>query len=270
MRSALIPGRWRTWWWLASDPAYRQRYSAILTKRRERERGWAAATAAIWPQCGGRIVSGPFTGLRYVRSVGATVFPQKLLGTYERELAGVIETICGTAYEHIIDIGAAEGYYVSGLASRIPRAHVTAFEAGESVHSTLREIATMNGVSARIDIRGLCTVDALRSVCAERAGRHLIVCDAEGAEESLLDPAAVPDLRTADMLVEVHDEERPNVSRCVRDRFVSTHRITAISPEPRRLEDLPPGIVLDPATAIAAMDECRGAENGWLWMSGRR
>jgi hypothetical protein len=267
MLRAFVPNRWKGWWWFATDPAYRQRYTTIQSVRRQRERGWAAATAVIWPQSNGRIISGPFAELRYVRSAGRNVFPQKLLGTYERELVTVVEAICQIPYEGIIDIGAAEGYYVCGLASRIRGARVTAFEADHALHETLREIATLNHLEDRIDLRGMCTVETLRSVCAVDLHRLLIICDAEGAEELLLDPIAIPQLRTADILVEVHDDIRPDVSQQLQDRFKGTHRITTIAPEKRGLNDLPSRIALDSAIGMAAMDECRGSQNGWLWMT---
>src|SRR5262249_40095692 len=126
---------------------------------------------------------------------------------------------------------------------------------------------SMNKVGDRIDILGFCTVETLRSACTRAVAHRLVICDAEGAEELLLDPVSIPRLRSADILVEVHDDIRPNVSQAMRSRFAATHRISAIAPEERRLIDLPSGIVLDSAIGMAAMDECRGAQNGWLWMT---
>src|SRR6478672_6897407 len=62
---------------------------------------------------------GPFKGMKYpgVNSVGSALIP-KLLGSYERELHPLIDSICAGQYDQVVDIGCAEGYYAVGLAMR--------------------------------------------------------------------------------------------------------------------------------------------------------
>ena len=67
----------------------------------------------------GQVLSGPFAGMRYVDvSVGSCFIP-KLLGTYERELARTIESICGRQPKLIIDTGSVDDTWeiVGDLAS---------------------------------------------------------------------------------------------------------------------------------------------------------
>jgi hypothetical protein len=202
--------------------------------------------------------------MRYVPSLRNTHFTHKLLGTYEKELTGIVEEICTHSYRTIIDVGAAEGYYACGLTRRMAGIRMIAFELHDGWHATLRQIAADNGVAERLKLLGACTVEGLRRELAD--GHALVICDIDGAEFDLLDPALVPELLQADLLVEVHDGIRPNVSRVLSDRFRPTHTVRFIEQTPRKLDDLPPEIRLEPNLALKAMDECRGAGNDWLWM----
>src|SRR6476660_826559 len=145
---------------------------------------------------GQRVASGPFVGLRYSDdSVGSAYIP-KLLGIYEREIAECIEDACAAQPDVIIDIGAAEGYYVCGMARRLANSHVIAFEIEERGQAALAKMAALNGLEARVDVRGKCEPEDLATVLAE-ADRPLVICDAEGDEAVLLGPPRVPSLRKA-------------------------------------------------------------------------
>jgi hypothetical protein len=56
----------------------------------------------------------------------------------------------------------------------------------------------------------------------------VVICDIEGAEGALLDPAAAPGLVHADILVEVHEGMRPGLVALLTGRFTATHRITRL------------------------------------------
>src|SRR5262245_4258495 len=77
----------------------------------------------------GEVLSGPCQGMKYpaFTAIGSTLFP-KLLGTYERELATVMNEICSRPFTNVINIGCGEGYYAVGLALRVPTCHVYAFD----------------------------------------------------------------------------------------------------------------------------------------------
>jgi hypothetical protein len=217
---------------------------------------------------GGRVAAGPFTGLRYThRAVGSMLGP-KLLGTYELELAPVINQIAAISYPVVIDIGAAEGYYAVGLAMRLPSARIIAFEAQVDQHRTLLHMADLNGVRERIEMRGMGTVQTLGGVLPAdpHNARTLIICDIEGYETELLDPVALPKLQHADVLVELHDCYRPRISELLRSRFASSHRITHILTRPRTLADWPAGVPLRDDLKLRAMHEGRPGEMAWFWM----
>jgi hypothetical protein len=201
---------------------------------------------------------------------GSEVLP-KLVGTYESELIPVIEVICRSGCDRIVDIGAAEGYYAVGMALRNPAARIVGFEINPSARYYLRRLARRNGVSDRIAIRGECTVDSLRS---ELAGsrRPAVICDCEGAEDELLRPDRIESLRRALILVETHDgletggQVLEGISRRLRERFEPTHDVEIIASRPRSREELPQDCAaLTDDEAAEAMDEGRPWAQ-WLFL----
>src|ERR1035438_908140 len=86
--------------------------------------------------------SGPFAGMRWGnRAVGSMVVP-KLVGTYEKELASIIEHL--PVFDLVIDIGAAEGWYAVGLLYRKAARKVVAFEQTENGQNGCRDNAKRN------------------------------------------------------------------------------------------------------------------------------
>jgi hypothetical protein len=118
---------------------------------------------------GATVVAGPFAGMKYVVDPAALVLP-KLLGSYERELAGVVEECIGAAYPLVVNAGAAEGYYAVGMARAHPRTRVIAFEADARRRELLEKIAALNGVNGRVDAAGACDRLALRRVLGQANG----------------------------------------------------------------------------------------------------
>lgn len=218
---------------------------------------------------GGRVRMGPFAGMRYVDTSVGSCFIPKLLGIYERELAPKVEIICRSGSDLIVDVGAAEGYYAVGLALRNPRARVVAFEMEEPGRRAIGEMARLNQVADRLLVRGRCEP---RDLAAALAGssRPVIVCDAEGYEEELLDPHDVTALRSAVILVETHEFVRCGITRELQGRFAPSHDVELIWQEPRRRADFPwraLGTRLLPRAYLDwAVSEWRPERMCWLWM----
>src|SRR4051794_2383265 len=75
--------------------------------------------SSIEIRAAGRIVSGPFKGLRAPGSgTGGAGYYTELLGIYEKSLVPVIESVIARAPTTIVDAGASWGYYALGLAMR--------------------------------------------------------------------------------------------------------------------------------------------------------
>src|SRR5262249_31066438 len=139
-------------------------------------------------------------------------------------------------YEIIVNIGAGEGYYAVGLALRAPEAHVVGFEANEDNLALFELLCQNNGVRERITILGLCTIERLNAILTPKA---LVICDCEGAELELLRPDAIPNLASADILVELHDFIDPSTSPVICERFSATHRVQIVHGQSRNLESNP-------------------------------
>ncbi len=193
------------------------------------------------------VLRGPFAGLRYPThaAVGSTYWP-KILGSYESELAPTFEVLLKHDYVHIVDIGAAEGYYAVGLARRLPSAQVIAFEGNPVGRQLLEAMAALN--HTRVRVEGWCDTNALLALTPLLGmGRALILCDAESAEYDLLDPIVVPMLSSCDLIVELHRRKNITDPRAwMAERFGGTHTLSFVESEPRvpsaypELQALPP------------------------------
>ncbi len=225
-------------------------------------------TLAVYDSTGGRVVAGPFKDLKYVRGelIGGAC---KLLGTYERELGGVIEQIVAKGYRTVIDIGAGEGYYVVGLARRMPGTRVVGYEMDEGHQKYIRQFAEANGVGDRVEVHGFCDPASLSECMARAEGPMVIICDVEGCEFDLLDPAAIPGLKNVDVLVELHDMFREGVSKAVKERFSATHKVTQLHSVRRSEADFPQQVKLEKKLQGWAMDEDRGETMYWYWMEAK-
>ena len=216
-----------------------------------------------------RVAAGPFVGMEYVKSSFGSAYIPKILGIYEKELNACVETACATRPGLIVDIGAAEGYYAVGFARRNPQARVVAFEAEEIGRKLLSEMVTRNGVADQVEIRGLAKPPDLQAVLSD-AVRPLVVCDTEGHEEVLLDPASVPGLHGARILVELHDFIKPGIGPEIEGRFAGTHRVTRIWQEPRSASDFPYRTwftrLLPRSYLEWSVSEWRPVRMSWLWM----
>jgi hypothetical protein len=209
----------------------------------------------------------------YISSAFCSEILPKLFGTYELEVSPAIEMICSAGCDRIVDIGAAEGYYAVGLALRNPDAIVVGFETNSSARYYLRRLARRNGVADRIEVRSACNPDALARAM-EGARQPAVVCDCEGAEDSLLDPARIEALRRAFVLVETHDGlwtdagALEGITDRLRDRFQPTHEVEVIPSRDRNKDDLPKGIHLAPDEAAEAMNEGRPWAK-WMFLTPR-
>lgn len=225
----------------------------------------------VWRATGGEVQSGPFRGMKYVRgAVGGSHLP-KLVGCYEKEIVAAIDAIQRLEPACLIDIGAAEGYYAVGMAMLMPRCRVISYERNETGRQLHAELAELNGVADRNDIRGDCGAPQIREALAECDGTPVIICDVEAYEEVLLDPAEVPALTGAAILVEVHENLRPGLRQLLRDRFAATHEITVHEVQPRSKSDYPFRAWwqtwLPRRYATHPLAEFRQGETPWYWMT---
>jgi predicted RNA methylase len=186
-------------------------------------------------ECAGAVVAGPFAGMRYIAEANSSALAPKLLGTYEKELHETMRAVISRPYDLVLDVGCAEGYYAVGLALRMPSVTVNAYDIDPAALRNLQTLTALNNVSDRVINSGLCSPGEF-----DRHGnlRCLVICDIEGAERDLLDPAAASALRGFDIVVEIHDgPERTDIHDLLQQRFAPTHRLSFVPYEERTAAD---------------------------------
>lgn len=222
---------------------------------------------SVWiAKFGNRVLHGPFKGLQLeqLSAWGDGDVLAKLLGTYEAELHSTIAQSIALNHTLVINVGCAEGFYAIGFARALSAAHVIAFDSDPHARDICSHLAKVNGVDNRLTICGKCTHRDLQ----ELLSRHLsafIVVDCEGGERDLLSLDEVPQLRTADILVECHDFVHDGTSDLLYDRFSSTHTILAIDENSRDLDAFPALQVLSSLDRAIATCEWRPTRMKWLY-----
>ncbi|MDX2256949.1 MAG: hypothetical protein NW214_15660 [Pseudanabaenaceae cyanobacterium bins.39] len=173
------------------------------------------------------------------QSICGNILP-KYLGTYEIELAPIFEKLLSIPFTNIIDVGAAEGYYAVGCALKFPCSRIVAFEGTEQGRQLLEKVIQMNNVSDRVQVRGYCTPEDLKSETdfCQKDGNKLLIMDVEGAEEELLCLHKPSDLSDFYMIIELHDWVDPNMGERIIQKFSSTHFVTVIEARTRQFSDL--------------------------------
>jgi predicted O-methyltransferase YrrM len=162
-----------------------------------------------------------------------------------------------------VDIGAADGYYAAGLARACPDGTVYAYEMNPLPARVCRRLAEANGVSGRLVMRGECRVADLLELPDTET---FVLCDCEGAEAELIDPARVPLLRRSDLIVELHEWAAPGIRQRIEERFRATHTIEIVASEPRYVADYPALLDVPVATYMdreVGLSEYRPAPMAW-------
>lgn len=233
----------------------------------ERHLGVPQVTRALVARHGRRVLGGPFEGMQYVPcAVGSALLP-KMVGCYEAELNDVLaQIIHDNCFRTVIDVGCAEGYYAIGLAMRLPKASVVAFDTDRLARRLCRSMANLNAVSDRVKVAGECTPQTLEATLTSGA---LVISDCEGYEIELLRPDLVPGLLDASILVELHDFDNPDTSETVLARFQSSHQITVISMTERDPQAYEVTQFLPETDRRLAVSELRHSAQQWAFMTPR-
>jgi predicted O-methyltransferase YrrM len=188
----------------------------------------------------------------------------RLIGTYEPELHSVIEKLLeGPAYDLVVNVGCAEGFYAVGLALRLQRTDVYAFDISQSQQRLCRHNARENGVGTRVKVRGRCTCDDLVTLLTP-GKRSLIFLDCEGAETELLRPDLAPGLLQANIVVECHDFLDKSITPTILERFQESHEVTRIDEQMHEWPDLSEIREMSGLDKAGAMFEARSALMHWL------
>lgn len=211
------------------------------------------------------VVGGPFAGLAYENRVYFGPVTPRWLGTYEKELWGVIERIVSFAPEEVVDIGSAEGYYSLGMAALLPTTVVYSYETNPLSIWQQSRLKCING-TRNLKIRRYCTEELLISHGRSRAA---IICDIEGSEIDLFTSDVVAGLSNCFVLIEIHPHRELTldlVCQFLTDRFTASHIVSEIPSIHRVIQDwefCERGAFSD-EEKLELMNEVRGQKQVWL------
>lgn len=202
--------------------------------------------------------TGFMKGLKYPNfsSFGSYIFP-KLSGTYESELTDAFLKLESNNYTCIIDVGCAEGFYAVGLARRFKEAKLYAFDISETAQQLCKEMAELNNVSDRVEVRQECTAENLSTLV--QAHRSLIICDCEGYERHLFTKEMIASLQKSDLIIELHPMHEKDVKEYLHQLFADTHSIeyTASYDDNRKIFELP-----DVYSSLSKIDKIKIVQEG--------
>jgi hypothetical protein len=210
---------------------------------------------------GPNVQGGPFAGM-YHPLAAADMPVSKLLGCYEAELHDAVHVGIRLAPPTFIDLGCADGYYAVGFARASPTTFVHAFDVSKSARRACRALAEANGVADRISLHSKATTRALRRLPLEDS---VVLCDVDGAELDIFRGDAVDNLRSALVIVELHERTRPGVDLALLSRFGPSHSCEIISAKPRDPLDYPELATFSEAERDLAVDELRWRTDGLRW-----
>ncbi|GJD92746.1 hypothetical protein BHAOGJBA_6303 [Methylobacterium hispanicum] len=202
------------------------------------------------------VQNGPFAGMVFRQEAAEGCLAAKLLGCYEAPLHPFLTEVSGSAFDAIIDIGAAEGYYAVGLARRATGCQVYAHDINPVAQAAVRELAALNGVAERVAVGGEFRGEDFARF---RGRRTLVVVDIEGGEDALLRPDLYHALRDMTLLVECHDVFKPGLCEAIADRFRPSHSVRRID------ETLTPPALPDWFGQTTHLDRLLSM---WEWRSG--
>ena len=176
--------------------------------------------SALIGAIGLKVQSGPFRNMQLVPVQMGSLLMPKLLGTYESEISHLFEDL--SAFDRVVDIGSAEGYYAVGCPFANPHLRSIAYDADVKAHAVCRQAAERNGVSDRVEQRHFCSFDELASLADART---LIVIDIDGAEVDLLCSQTAERLARATIIMEVHQVGSTTTEADIIPHFARTHDI---------------------------------------------
>lgn len=175
---------------------------------------------------GYNVIGGPFKGMKYIREAVGSGYLIKLIGVYEEILHKRITSAIARGYTTFIDIGCAEGYYLIGIGRQSKETKLIGYDIDKKALELTKELYTINNLSNELLLIDNCTPEDLNSHIDDKT---LLMCDAEGFENDIIDPVRVPALiNVQTFIIELHDFAVPGIKEILTKRFEKTHNIETI------------------------------------------
>lgn len=214
------------------------------------------------------VLEGPFAGMRYHRIVYAGSTLERTLGVYEKEIFPAVERLIAWRPDVVVDIGTSDGFYLVGLARRLPEVRAVGYDMLSICRHLTRRLIRLNGVGDRVQVRGKCEAADLERVLSS-GKRPAVFSDCDGGEDPLMRPDVVPSLKRAIILIELHDVFIPGISEEIRRRFEPTHMVELIPVRISHVSDVPGKYGLDERDLKYVTSFQRRMDNFWYLMTPR-
>lgn len=170
---------------------------------------------------GNRVYSGPFSGLGIPDSIGKLLTVPEILGLYESCMHKYIFKSVNQKLNNIMIIGAHYGYYVTGLNYLCSPEKIFAFELDDYFHPYIKEWSSYNSLPVPY-VSGKADVQLFESLSEPI---DFMICDCEGYEIELLNPARFDWQKECTILVELHPFYRKNLISTIISNFKNYHNI---------------------------------------------
>ena len=208
---------------------------------------------------GNVIPYGIFHGMRF-DSDEKTFNPSMRLGTFELQVQQLLQQVRSKSYEHIINVGCAEGYYTVGCAIIFSTAGIRALDYVSSCLETTMALGRMNGVDSRISTGGRFD---FHNVSMSEVENSLLIIDIEGSESELLTNRAA--YSKSDLIVEIHEGFKPGICAALQEAFQQTHEIQILGLADFSNLSVPiPDLSIFSSVETGNLLFCnRGVENRW-------
>ena len=216
------------------------------------------------------VVSGVFRGTKCEFTDSGAGIVSKLAGTYELELHPALSEIIDRKPEVVVNIGAAEGFYASALARKLPNSKIIAFEAMDSWHPHLQRNLEINGVKNICDLRGFCSVNDFENVICELGSQSsFVLMDIEGGEFDLITHSIMQKSQHIEFLIEIHDWQSQQKGDDLVALLRKTHEVSIIHQDSNlrfnRLSGFLKFFFMFFPCLLEKLDERRNIPMRWVW-----
>lgn len=218
-----------------------------------------ALTEKIYQATKGTVQSGLFKGMVLNREQpwDDSNFCTKLMGTYEHDLAPLIQLMLDLKPPRAVNVGVGEGYYAVGLA--LQGLAVVALDINDKC---LRATA-INAASNQVKVTTINPEIELAFDDVVHPG-DFILMDCEGHEWVYIDPERNHNLKSCPMIIELHDCMLEGITPLLTKRLSSTHNLTVIIGVPVNTTNLKGILQLTDDELIEATYEFRPIDTRWM------
>jgi len=157
--------------------------------------------------CGGSVRYGPFTGLSLSEDTWwcAPHLGSQCFGLYEKEIIDFIQSLDKRKERLFVDIGAADGYYVTGMLFGGFAKEAKCFESSNEGQTSILKNWHKNGCPGKLEIYGEATPESVLNLELGSFQETVVLVDIEGQEFELLNDKVIEFLSNCQIIIEIHN-----------------------------------------------------------------